>query len=195
MTKHFWLAAMAMAQVAAAPSPTPIKDPLKPAREGKMQCVNPDLAAKTCTSIYSYQFDKTGFVQTLRVALPNEINQIDIVIENRGNTEGGSICTTLSASQAVAFRLEEDWQSQGGANAFSATPYMSPWGDDMLERFRNATDKLIDKKICRNHYSAGKSLFSRAVSDGVVSPRASDSFVWVDPRDRYRLVFSEPKKP
>lgn len=164
-----------MAVASAAASPAMAADPLGPAREGKAQCYTPDVARKTCQSIGGYRFEPAGgvIINTAEAMLaPSPL--VVIRTEAPVTIRDGQICGHLTGvEQADVF--------VAGAPASAAV------GDQIRAGYLQALAPFLGKEVCSTPAPGGGNGPSTATLDGVAVPAMTQTVLWIDPADGWRV--------
>lgn len=112
-------------------------DVLAQAKSGKMVCVNPDAATKTCSSISSYSVSADGSViETTEVLLAPD-QPLTLTMSIRTKVDGGLICgvMTLEDLKHGVVRMNDD-----------AIP--SDRNADFLQRLEASMGSLTGREVC-----------------------------------------------
>jgi hypothetical protein len=150
-------------------------DPLAPGRAGKVQCFTPDVKAKTCRQIVSFTFGPGGAIVTHASTALNE----NVVMHHGGpvTIRAGAVCRRLAAND-----LDQASFSLGGKPASSA--------DTAALRVEVKTEYagMIGKELCTSYRPAGRFFAASLAMDGVLQTDVTDTVLWVNPKDGYKLV-------
>ncbi len=150
-------------------------DPLAPARAGKLRCVQPDVAARTCATIVRYTVrDDGGF----DAAISGVVNLAPLVVidyKTSGTIEDGAVCSVVRPADFNAGRLTKD-----SAPATAAVEAM------VRPRIMAALQPLAGKKRCYRDKPEGNVLISDVTVNGVYTADLRQRAIWVSPEDGYR---------
>jgi hypothetical protein len=150
-------------------------DPLEPGRAGKAQCFTPDAKAKTCRQIVTFTFGRGGAIETHASTAMNE----NIVMHHGGRVtlKGGAVCRRIGAEDMdhAAFTL-------GGKPASAADTKA------LRAEVKKEYAGIIGKELCTRYQQQGAVFAASLTMDGVDQTDVSDTVVWVNPKDGYRLV-------
>jgi hypothetical protein len=152
-------------------------DALAPAREGRMQCIAPDTARRTCRSLVRYTlrgedgFDAsvTGLVSTEPVAI--------LEYRTSGTVQDGAICSVIRPIDIRDGKLSKD-----GAP-------LSPAVEAQLRtRVMNAAQPLAGHKRCYRQRFDGIEYQSDVTIDGLLRPEMTQRSIWVRADDGYAVA-------
>lgn len=176
---RFVRTAVCSAILVAAATPTFAQgnDPLAPARQGQVQCYEPDVARKTCQSIGSFEFQENGVIQNTAVVLvmPNPVVIMRIV--SPVTVRDGGICGPL--------KLEDINGAQFMINGQPAT-------ETDTQRFRTQfaqqMSPLIDVETCISLTPADGGFRADTAMNGRVRPELAQQLIWIRPEDGYTIA-------
>jgi hypothetical protein len=160
---------------AATPTLAAEPDPLAQGRAGKAQCFTPDVKAKTCRQIVSFTFGSGGAIVTHASTALNE----NVVMHHGGavTIKAGAVCRRLTTAE-----MDQSTFTLGGKPASAA--------DTAALRAEVKTEYagMIGKELCTSYRPAGRFFAASLAMDGVPQTDVSDTVLWVNPRDGYKLV-------
>ena len=154
----------------------PATDPLTEARAGKVRCVAPDRAKRTCHSIVRYAVHADGSFDATVIGVVMD----DVLLEYRafGRVERGGVCTMVRTADFERGRLLRRGRPLGpGEQAI------------VWRQLRDAVQPLVGKKRCFRDGppdGAGEST-SVITLDGVAHPGMSQQVAWVSPGEGYAV--------
>lgn len=167
LTALFLLATAAPAQAA---------DPLAEARAGKIQCITPNVAAKTCAGLVSYTVKAGGAFDTTATMLVAPSPLVTIEVKSSGTVENGMTCNVINQADYAAGKVLMD-----GAPANEAM------SQAILAQLGGAIAPLAGKKACGHDVKEGDVIVAHAIVDGAAMPALDQRFIWVSPADGYKL--------
>lgn len=152
-------------------------DPLTQMREGRLQCIAPDSARRTCRSLVRYTmqgdlaFDAvvTGLVSTEPVAI--------LEYRTSGAVEDGAICSVVRPID-----LRDGKLSREGAPLTPVTEAQ------IRARVMTAVQPLAGRKRCYRQQFDGTEYQSHVTIDGLLRADLSQRSIWVRPDDGYAVA-------
>lgn len=152
-------------------------DPLAQARDGRMQCVAPDSARRTCRSLVRYtlrgdsEFDAlvSGLVSTEPVAI--------LEYRTSGTVQDGAICSVIRPIDLRDGRITKD-----------GAPLAPAIEAQVRARVMNAAQPLAGHKRCYRQRFDGHEYQSDVTIDGLLRPEMSQRSIWVGPDDGYAVA-------
>jgi hypothetical protein len=154
----------------------PAGDPLAPAREGKIRCVEPDTAARNCRSIIRYSVHDDGSFDATVSGFVGDDGATVIVYQTSGAIEGDAVCLTVRP-----YDLFHGTLYRGGK------PLSDRDAALVQNEIRIQLQDLAGKKRCYIDQVQGGQLVSNVTLDGVVVPELARPVAWISPRDGYAL--------
>lgn len=120
------LFALALAGLAPAHAQT---DPLAPAREGRLQCMTPNVEHRTCVALARFEFTDAGIMNPAETVLvPNPV--ILIRTETPVIVRGNAVCGVMNAEdmERATFTIEGQAATQEQAQGIrdAVAPYFQP---------------------------------------------------------------------
>jgi len=161
--------------LAAAPAPAQA-DPLAPAREGKYQCVVPNLEKKTCVGTTRYRLIPGGYGATTSLLLaPNPL--ITMEMHTSGKLTGDQLCETVKLADF-----------QAGTVMLNGAPADDATSGVVKSQLATAVSPLDGKVACSTFVPGEDGLFLNQVTlDGAIRSDLSQNFIWVSEEDGYTL--------
>lgn len=155
------------------------EDPLAPAREGKIRCVSPNMALKTCQSMVRYTVRGTDGFDAVVTGIIEREPVVLLRYSTFGRAEGGGVCSM------VRLRDFETGQLMKGGSPLNRA-------DEQAVRIRllDAIQPLTGKKRCYldRPSEAGQGPITSVVTvDGMVRPELQQTVIWVSPKDDFQL--------
>lgn len=157
-------------------APAAAADPLAEARAGKIQCITPNVAAKTCAGMVRYQIKDASTFDSTATMLIAPTPLITIEIKNSGTVENGMTCNVVNQADYAAGKVMMD-----GAPANEAM------AQAVLSQLGAAIQPLAGKKACGSDSKEGDVIVAKAIVDGAPMPALDQRFIWVKPEDGYKL--------
>lgn len=165
---------MAAAAAGAASAAVPAADPLAPARQGKVQCYQPDTAARTCASFGGYRFLPDGAIVNDAEVMLAPSPLISIRTADPVTVRDGKVCGYLG-------RIEDMRVLVAGAPADEKTAAL------VQAELRKGMARFAGKEICSTYSWTGSWFESAATVAGVPDEGMARRVIWVLPSDGYRL--------
>ena len=149
--------------------------PISPASEGKLQCYEPNRAAKTCRSIARYERNAAGEIVNPSVVLLTPKPAIAMTATTKVTVKDGQVCGVVAVADIEAAQFTVD-----GA---PATP-------DQIARLRQAVESaeqgVLGKLVCTAYVPDGDGFIGTANFDGAPQPQQLH-VIWVSPADGYSV--------
>lgn len=151
-------------------------DPLAPAREGKLECVTPNPATKTCMAMSSYAAQPDGSWKTTTTVMiaPAPLTTMETTTVLRA--EGDAVCGTV---------LEADFKAAKFVSG--GTPLTAEQAAPISSQLLAAIAPLVGKKACSRMVPDGEAIKTEATLDGAPAPYLNQRLIWVKPSDGYRV--------
>ncbi|RYY35729.1 MAG: hypothetical protein EOP59_15170 [Sphingomonadales bacterium] len=158
------LAASATAQTA---------DPLAQARAGKVQCVTPNDANKTCMGVTTYKVNADGSFETETTLMIAPSPLITMTVKAPGNVQGNALCGPVDKADFAAATILMDGQPANDAMAAAVRAQLS-----------GAIAPMDGKMSCGTEAADGT---VTVTLDGVARPDMTLKTKWVSPSDGYKV--------
>jgi hypothetical protein len=179
MVREFFAALAVACFVTAAPVSAHAQDGdvLAPAREGKLQCFEPNAANKTCQSIGGYTFNTNGVIDNTADVLIMPQPVIVMRVISPVTLRDGAICgpLTLADIDGATFTIDgaaasaEDAQSIKTALAEQLAP-------------------MLNVETCITLTPVDGGFRADTAMAGTPRPDLSQRVIWVRPEDGYRVA-------
>lgn len=169
-------ALLLLAVAAPAPMVQEAADPLAPAREGKIRCIEPDVAKHDCQSIVRYKFDQDGSFEAHVTGILERDPVVLIDYRMRGKVEGDAVCSILHGSDFMAGDLYRGGERLGEVAA-----------RDIRLRLQGRFTGMEGKKRCFIDQPSGSAIVSNVTINGLVEPSYRQNILWVSPADGYAI--------
>ena len=150
-------------------------DPLAQGRAGKAQCFTPDVKAKTCRQIVTFTFGPGGAIETHASTAMND----NLIMHHGGvvTLKGGAVCRRLAAED-----MDRATFSLGGKPASAADTQA------LRAEVKQEYAGMLGKELCTSYKPQGRLFAASLTMDGVPQGDVSDTVLWVNPKDGYKLV-------
>lgn len=149
--------------------------PISQASEGKVQCYEPNRAAKTCRSMARYERNAAGEILNPSVVLLTPKPAITMSATTKVTIKDGQVCGVVAVADIEAAGFTVD-----GA---PATP-------DQIARLRAAVESaeqgVLGKLVCTAYAPDGDGFIGTATFDGVAQAQQLH-VIWVSPADGYSV--------
>jgi hypothetical protein len=161
----------------AAPAGAQTTDVLAPARQGQLQCFEPNATAKTCQSLGGYTFTANGVIDNVAWVLimpePVVIMRISSPVVVRNN----AICGPLSAADIAraTFTIE-------GAPASEADTR------DLRTGLTEQLAPMLNQESCLTMTADGAVFRAETTVGGTPQPQQTQRVIWIGPDDGYRVA-------
>lgn len=152
-------------------------DPLGPARQGQLQCYEPNTVAKTCQSIAGYTFAADGRIDNpadvLVVPDPLIVMRMSAPVTVRGD----AVCGPLT--RADISRAEF---------TINGAPASAEDTAGLREAVAEQIAPMLDIDVCTTFTQADDALRADVTFAGVARPELSQRVIWISPNDGYRIA-------
>jgi hypothetical protein len=159
----------------AAPAAHAQSDPLAPARQGQVQCFEPDAANKTCAAIASYAFAADGTINNTSDVLIFPEPAIVMHITSPVTERGDQVCGPIRNEDIASAQFVIDGQPTSDDNAQTIRAQM-----------REQLAAMIGVEVCSRFVPDGGGF--RAVATAGGRPQPDQRVAWVRPSDGYRVA-------
>jgi hypothetical protein len=151
-------------------------DPLAPAREGKLQCIRPDKAKKTCMGLATYVVRPDGTYDTTVTAMIAPAPLITMKTKSSGKVENGAVCGMIRKADYEAATFEMDGKPVDEATATA-----------IRGQVLGAVAALDGKNGCSRERADGDVLTIDVTVDGTARPELSQKAIWVKADEGYKI--------
>lgn len=151
-------------------------DPLTPARQGKIQCVGPNKANKTCKGTSTYTVHADGSYESVTIAMINPVPLITMEVRSKGKIEGNQLCGPLLKSDYEKATFQMDGKPTDDATATMIRTQVAA-----------AIAPMDGKKGCATETPEGDVIALNVTLDGEAKPELSQKAIWVSPSEGYKL--------
>lgn len=168
------LASLLAGQTAAPAAPA---DPLAPAREGKLRCLSPNPAKRTCQSITQYKVQPDGSFDAKVTGIVSRNPQVLIQYSTFGFVENGAVCTMIRT---------RDFET--GQLLSMGLPLAGAADREMRLEVLGSVQPLAGKKRCyTDRADDGGDLRVMVTLDGVAQPQLNQTVAWIAPGEGYAV--------
>jgi hypothetical protein len=168
------LAALAIGLISA-PAAHAQTEPLAPARQGQVQCFEPDAANKLCAAMASYAFTADGVISNTSDVLIFPEPAIVMHVTSPVTVRDGAVCGPIRSQDIDAASFTIDGQPAGDDNA-----------QMIRSQMREQLAAMINVEVCSRFVPDGDRLRAVATIGGRAQP--DQHVVWVRPEDGYRVA-------
>ena len=147
-------------------------DILRPARQGQVQCFQPDIDARTCKIMAAYSFEDDGRIVSTTQALMDESGPAVLVVTAPVIVRGKAVCGGLehlpTARFVVAGQPATPGQDAGYRLMLSVAPRKG--------------------EICASWVGDGDGYVAHGALDGKPKKDLDQRMIWVEPGEGYRVA-------
>lgn len=174
MTLRASLIAMALTFAAAPPARAQEDDPLAAARSGAIECLSPNVVARTCAQFTTYRFTEDGRIESESIALLQNDPEIVLYGKEVMYVRDGMVCSRVEPATFASLRFMVD-----GAPAPS----------DISNALRSVIIAALVgiEEVCSRSAANRDSFALTVYADGVEQPDLADTMIWVSPEDGFTL--------
>jgi hypothetical protein len=145
---------------------------------GQLQCVRPNVAARTCRSLVAYARQPDGAIVSTGSVLLAESPVIVMRTTDHATIKAGRLCAVTERKDFAA----EEFTING-----------EPASRGLTARLRQvvlvAMRRYIGREICELDVPQGGSFMATNFVDGALDPGVTaESFIWVSPSDGYTVA-------
>lgn len=159
---------MLMSVLLLATAPARLSDLLAEAIKGKILCVLPDDASKTCAAIARYTAQGRGAWQETAELLLMPGQPISLETSLLMRLDGNALCTTMTPDFVVK-----------GTVRFAGTPLPPDRQSDALARIAEQLTPLMGKKVCDSFLLADGKMIRHTEFNGTPAPNMDKPVAWV----------------
>lgn len=166
------------------PAYKPVKDPLAPARAGKLQCHEPDTAARTCRIMTWFSEGANDAVQVRQITALSDSPALAAELRMGITREGPAFCGVVDKAYMAGFRIVS-----------SRAPYAAADNKRYAILYRQAmVEALWNRKTCSFAYSRPNDprLLEIGTVDGQFAGELMSNYIWIDASAGYRLKARPP---
>lgn len=161
------------------PAWKPLADPIAGAAGGKIQCTEPDPAARTCRGMTWYSSRADGRVDVRQVSVLDNMPAYAAELRFSLDREGAALCTTIDDGYKAGFRVVS-----------SRAPY-APINDRRIYLlFREALiEAMAGREVCGYAFARAGDPVEQGVGtvDGQLAGELMSLYSWIDPKAGWRL--------
>lgn len=150
-----------------------VPDPLAPAKAGRIRCIEPDRAARTCGTIVHYTLRGDGAFDALVTGVVNRDPLIVLEYSTFGQVRDGAVCSRIRPADFNTGKLT--------SNGTALSPALET---NTRLKLMEALQPLAGHERCYRDAGAGE-LTVNVTIDGLLRPEMSQSAIWVLPEDGY----------
>jgi hypothetical protein len=147
-------------------------DILRPARQGQVQCFQPNIDARTCKIMAAYSFEDDGRILSTTQALMDETGPAVLVVTSPVVVRNRSVCGNLEnlpkASFVVAGQPATPGQESGYRLMLSVAPRKG--------------------EVCARWVGDGNGYVAYGSLDGKPKKDFDQRMIWVEPGEGYRVA-------
>ena len=157
-----------------------LADPLAPARQGQVQCYDPQPAKKLCRAIGSYEFAADGSIVNLGQTRISEEPPIVMFARGPVVVRGGQECAEGGLREEMIERIEVAGQPlDAGTLAVARSQIVASLPDYMRS----------SGSLCSSYAAKPDGTLSATVDiDGVARPELTATVLWVRPDEDWTVV-------
>jgi hypothetical protein len=168
--------ALAFAAVLIVMSQAAWAGPLDRARDGSLQCYEPDAVRKTCKSLAGYTFGKKKISNQAEVLVsptPPLVVKFVSPVEIRGE----AVCGPLRKADVESAVISFQGQILEGVDAAN-----------IKAQLVSAFGPRLEKEVCTTYRKQGEALVTAETIAGVSYPELQQTVIWVKPSEGYRVA-------
>lgn len=167
---------LAILALSTAAIPQAAPDPLAPAREGKVRCIAPNTAAKTCQSLIQYTVRDDGSFDARVAGIVRREPSVVVIYRTSGAVEGELVCSTVRPYDLLHGDFFGGDRPLTGALAEQVH-------DELMLRLQG----IAGQKRCYTDRVEGRQLHAAVTFNGIAHPEMDQTAIWVSPDEGYAL--------
>lgn len=175
MLRGIFIAASLAALFGASPASAQADDPLAPARDGAMECLSPNVAARTCGQITTYRFVDGGHIVADSIAILENDPQLVIYSSEDVHVRNGMVCSDVTPEVFANLRFTLD-----------GAPAPAKMADELREVFASLLGGIGE--LCNSWTAEGDRIATKVYADDVELPDLADTAIWIRREDGYTLA-------
>ena len=149
--------------------------PLDNARDGSLQCYEPDALQKTCKSLAGYTFGKQQILSQAEV-LVSPTPPLVVKFVSPVQIRGDAVCGPLRKKDVEAAVIVFQGKVLKGADAAN-----------IRGQLLTAFGPRLEKEVCTTYHKQGDLLVTAVTIAGVSYPDLRQPVIWVKPSEGYRV--------
>lgn len=158
-------------------APAASADPLAPARAGKIRCVSPNAANRTCQTIIRYTVRDDGGFDATVIGIVSRDPMVLLEYKSFGRIEEGGVCMMIRM---------HDFET--GTLLYNGAPVGPSEGQRLRLQLQGAVQPIAGKKRCfRDQPGNGDDMLSVITLDGVAQPEMQQRVAWLSPEEGYAV--------
>lgn len=152
--------------------------PLAPARDGQVQCYEPDVDQKTCQSIVSYRFEANGQTISKAQMVLNDGTRIVVIAEDEVYVRNHAECSSGDISPAHILSIELDGATLSGDDLNSVRQELAS----------AMQEEIGEGEYCSTYHPKPDGSMTTVVTvAGQLRPDFTSTMRWVRREDGWRL--------
>ena len=151
-------------------------DALALAREGKVRCIAPNAAAKTCQSIIQYTLHDDGSFDAKVAGIVRREPSVVVIYRTSGAVEGELVCSTVRPYDLLHGDFYRGDQ-----------PLTGPLAEQVHDELMLRLQAIAGQKRCYTDRLEGGQLHGAVTLNGIAHPEMDQTAVWVSPDEGYAL--------
>jgi len=151
-------------------------DPLAPARAGKLECMGPNMAQKTCRAVAAYAFGADGSINSPSLLLIRAQPLTIMAVNSAVSIKAGALCGTAKAEDIDGSTILVDGRKLGDNDA-------AP----LKAEIKAAYGPRLGKEICTVYVPSGDHFEAQSSIDGMPQPELTAQVIWVGPEDGFHV--------
>jgi hypothetical protein len=168
---------LAAATALASPTLAGPLGPLGPAAEGKVQCFQPNEAARTCQSIGAYRFGPNGEIENIATMMILTGPVVIMTTRAPAHIKGDRDCGTLRPEHIDRSTFSFDGKPANAAQTAALRAQM-----------KASLAATFGHEACSAYMPNGSALLATSTLDGAPRPALDQKMIWVSPSDGYRVA-------
>lgn len=151
-----------------------VPDPLAPAKAGRIRCINPDRANRSCSTIVHYTLRGDGAFDALVTGVVNRDPLIVLEYSTFGQVRDGAVCNRVRPADFNTGKLT--------SNGTALSPALEA---NTRLKLQETLQPLAGHERCYRDMASGDELTVNVTMDGILRPEMAQSAIWVLPEDGY----------
>jgi len=144
-------------------------DPLAEAREGRLQCYQPDLSRRTCKGLAGFSFEDDGRIVSRSEVLVEAPVTTVMRVTSQVKVRGDAVCGPLADLERAEFLVQGRPATEGEVG--------------LIRFFMSSVPR--HGEVCTRWVRDGDGFIAHGMLDGEELPEFEQRMVWVEPDDGF----------
>jgi hypothetical protein len=152
--------------------------PLAPVAEGKVSCVSPNTAARTCSAMDTYRPGASGEIQDESAEMVSSSPLIIMTTHSRVQVNGKTECSAPRASDITTASFTVEGRPANAAQTAQ-----------LRANARAILQPMMSHKLCAIYRPQAEGMLMTFTIDGKALPSLDRHMIWVSPEEGWKVGF------